>query len=46
MVVHGEREHPIVVVHGEREHPIYAVEGRDHLDGEMFHTVEVVGNVE
>ncbi|KAH0658225.1 hypothetical protein KY289_026973 [Solanum tuberosum] len=35
-----------VVVHREREHHIYAVEGQDHLDGEMFHTVELVGNIE
>ncbi|KAH0748547.1 hypothetical protein KY290_027779 [Solanum tuberosum] len=30
----------------EREHHIYAVEGQDHLDREMFHMVELVGNIE
>lgn len=39
-----EWEHEEVVVQGEKGHPIYAAEERSHLHGEMFHTVEPVGN--
>ncbi|KAK4736933.1 hypothetical protein R3W88_000630 [Solanum pinnatisectum] len=41
-----EWDHEEVVVHGEKGHPVYAIEGRGNLDGEMFHTVELVGNIE
>ncbi|KAK4723775.1 hypothetical protein R3W88_026554 [Solanum pinnatisectum] len=41
-----EWDHEEVVVHGEKGHPVYAIEGRGHLDGEMYHTVELVGNIE
>ena len=33
-------------VHGEKGHPVYAIEGREHMHGEMYHTVELVGNIE
>lgn len=41
-----EWDHEEVVVHGEREHHIYTIEGRDHRDGDMFHTMELVDNIE
>lgn len=39
-------DHEEVVVHGEKVHPIYVFEEKTPLDGDMFHTVELVGNVE
>ncbi|XP_049347507.1 uncharacterized protein LOC125812061 [Solanum verrucosum] len=41
-----EWDHEEVVVHGKKGHPVYAIEGGGHLDGEMYHTVELVGNIE
>ncbi|KAH0646335.1 hypothetical protein KY284_034219 [Solanum tuberosum] len=41
-----EWDHEEVVVHGEKGHPVYAIEGRGHLNGEMYHTIELVGNIE
>ncbi|KAK4710126.1 hypothetical protein R3W88_004639 [Solanum pinnatisectum] len=41
-----EWDHEEVVVHGEKGHPVYAIEGRGHLDGERYHTVELIGNIE
>ncbi|KAH0773787.1 hypothetical protein KY290_010924 [Solanum tuberosum] len=41
-----EWDHEEVVVHGEKGHPVYAIKGRGHLDGEMYHTIELVGNIE
>ncbi|XP_049406209.1 uncharacterized protein LOC125869828 [Solanum stenotomum] len=41
-----EWDHEEVVVHAKKGHPVYAIEGRGHLDGEMYHTVELVGNIE
>ncbi|KAK4718674.1 hypothetical protein R3W88_017012 [Solanum pinnatisectum] len=41
-----ECDHEEVIVHGERGHHVYAIEGRGHLDGEMYHTIELVDNIE
>ena len=35
-----------VVVHREKGHPVYMIEGRENMDGEMDHTVDLVGNIE
>ena len=41
-----EWDYEEVVVHGEKGHPVYTIEGRENMDGEMYHTVELVGNIE
>ena len=41
-----EWDYEKVVVHGEKGHPVYTIEGRENMDGEMYHTVELVGNIE
>ncbi|KAK4707121.1 hypothetical protein R3W88_033335 [Solanum pinnatisectum] len=41
-----EWDHEEVIVYGEKGHLVYAIEERGHLDGEMYHTVELVGNIE
>ncbi|XP_069147092.1 uncharacterized protein [Solanum lycopersicum] len=38
-----EWDYEEVVVHGEKGHPVYTIEGRENMDGEMYHTVELVG---
>ncbi|XP_069150857.1 uncharacterized protein [Solanum lycopersicum] len=41
-----EWDYEEAVVHGEKGHPVYTIEGRENMDGEMYHTVELVGNIE
>lgn len=35
-----------MVMHGEEGYPIYGFEGKKSVDGKIFHTLELVGNIE
>ena len=41
-----EWDYEEVVVHRKKGHHVYTIEGRKHMDGEMYHTVDLVGNIE
>lgn len=41
-----EYDHQEVVIHGEKGHPIYIVKGKKYLDGEIIHTLKLVGSIE
>lgn len=41
-----EYDHQEVVIHGGIGYTIYVIEEKKSLDGEMFHTLELVGSIE